>query len=107
MGQMPSGMYYQGGGYGGGIGAQGATSPGLSHLSQAGGGYPTSPGHSVGYSLPSNQQVTLVCNYNNIQEVFHRESSDSTTPLYGGGFRDPMQLGLSWMIYRIVHLIME
>lgn len=57
MGQMQSGMYYGGGGYGVAA-AQGAGSPALSHMSQAAGGYPTSPGQGVGYGLQSGQQVT-------------------------------------------------
>lgn len=58
MGPMSSSVYYAGGGYGGGLGGQGAGSPGLSHINQAGGSYSPSPGHGVGYpGIQSSQQV--------------------------------------------------
>lgn len=59
MGQMQSGMYYGGGGYGAGMSAQGAGSPGLSHMGQPAGAYPSSPGQGVSYGLQSCQQVRI------------------------------------------------
>ena len=39
------------------MGAQAAASPALSHMGhQTSGAYPSSPGHSVGYGMPSGQQ---------------------------------------------------